>query len=305
MKRTAFLFGAIAVSCFGLPDTELKTLRDFAIALQKSKVSGAPGAYCESIISRQTNACCKIENKYSVHSGGTVEMRIFKSYREGPRPRPGLYKGLYPTEKWVELVNTVSIMRWDEAQGYLPMPSPNETISQLVLSDGTRSARYSMASQDISMSIKDGFYFPGILAQYATDTVWALTLIHETNKIKKGILEIKAAWKLSGHSHIWLAFPISSETPSCGKTTLKWHGESADWNGGHQRINADLNAKMDTVWIKVKPNSHVRQTFRFSLPVPIAKGKRSGKLIQTGVLIKTSESEAPMSIVLHSDDFSF
>jgi hypothetical protein len=305
IKKATLLFCAFWTHSFGLSDPKLKVLTEFAGRLEKSKDMGAPAAYCEYTVSNRIGSCGGKENEYLVRSNGLVEMRIFKSYKEGPEPRPGLYQGRFPKEKWRELLSKVSKMRWDSTQQYRAMPSRDEYVSTLALSDGKQSVAYSLIGQEKSSSIEDGMYEPGIIAQNASDTIWSMSLVQRKSKITKGILEVKVAWKVYGNSPVSLAAPFPTGTQGCVSTMLKWREEKSDGFGETGILQAEAAASRDTSWTKADEKSTVNQTHRFKLPKAFSNGKRSGKILQTGVLVKSADSKSPMTVDLYSEWFSF
>lgn len=308
-------FGSIE-PCLGNSDPELKMIRDIATALLKQKGGGTPAAYCALTSMRPTNSCSgndRLEDSLVAHQNGTLEWIRFRSFAEGPDPRPGQFRGGFSPEKWKALLRALSKMDWIKPRYQMPPPGHSETHTQITLSDGKRTSKFSISGtgprgQDL---ISDGFDQMSILGQSATDTLWALSLEPLSSTVKNGILTVQARWSVRGANKVSLSHAANPTDATCGSTSLNWFYDRPETPGitplpvEFQYSQSIAGPRTSDHWAKVDSNTPAMVNFRFQLPEKMKKEPKAGKLAQLGVLVKTSESAAPINVSLYSGTFSF
>lgn len=304
----------LAIPCIGNADPELKALRDLAISILKQKSPVSPVAYCEIATTRHTNECSgpdKLEEKLVIRSSGSVEMWTFRSWREDSESKPGEYRGRIPSEKWKGLLTAISKMEYVKGNSSMPMPMPgvSQGNTEMILSDGKRTARYSKVGRGQTL-IENAFHEASWLGDSATDTVWALSLNPLTAKLNKGRLEIHAEWKLSGKSPVSISMPANPKDASCGSTTFAWFNEKPLTPGvtplpvEYEFVKASRSDDGDK-WAAIDPKAPKKMSLFFSLPAAIRSGPKAGKLVQYGVLVKTTSLAEPIRVTLFSELLSF
>ncbi len=308
----AALLLCLAIPCMGSSDLELKALRDLAISLLKHKNPTSSLAYCEIATTRRTNECSgpdQLEDKLVIRSSGSVEMLTLRSWKEGPDPKPGEYRGRIPLEKWKELLIAISKMAYVKDHRSIPMPGMSQGNTEMILSDGKSTAKYSMVGRG-QAKIENAFHEASWLGDSATDTVWTLSLTPLTAKLKNGQLEVQAEWKLSGKSPISISMPANPKDNSCGSTTLAWFHDNSETPGvtpvsvAFEYVKASRSAGGDK-WAALDPQTPKRTSLSFSLPAKSKSGPKAGKLVQYGVQVKTTTSGTPLQVTLFSELLSF
>ncbi len=308
---------AFRLDCLATPDLELKKLKELALSLLKKKDFGATTARCEYTTARNTNECSgpeKLESKIIVQPNGSVKWSRFRSWSESHDTGPGEFHGNFQTEKWKSLLIAISEMSWDETSDEmgppLSMPGPSETIREIILIDGNRKEKYAIAGQ-APRAISLGLAQPGMLAQYATDTLWYLSLNALKPKISKGIMDIGVNWTIAGKSSVRISIAPNVEDSSCGGSTLAWYydrseksGETA-MPGETESIRSQKLSERDKSWKTIDSKTPTQFQLQFILPNNPQKKPRTGKLIQFGILVKTANATSVFPVSLYSDFFAF
>jgi hypothetical protein len=303
----ALLMLAGSECAFGREIAELDTLKSLAASLLRRKDLGSPEAYCESYTLAQVNSCSgekRTDSRYRVRRNGTVTRYQYRSWNEGADPALGEFRGAFPEREWRVLLEKIAAMRWVDEPS-LPYPSlppaPTQAIQVLTLSDGARTASFSVSGPD-PVSISEGMNMPGRLGDSATDTVWAISLKSPKIRVREGILLLDAEWNLRGTSPITLAWPDSNDSHGCGRAFFEWSGGEDSETGSHtsraQRLKGAKSA-----W-SLKPGRPVSLQLRFPYEQPEA-GKKTGKLREFGVLAQIPGTGEKIPLTFFSDRIRF
>jgi hypothetical protein len=293
---------------FGREMAELDTLKSLAASLLKRKDLGSADAYCESYSLAQVNSCSgdkRTTDRVVVHRNGTVTRHQYRSWHEGAEPALGEFRGAYPAPEWRGLLEKIAVMRWAEEPG-MPdprtPPAPTQNIQVLTLSDGMRTASFSV-SGPAPVSIREGMDLPGRLGDSANDTLWALSLASPKIRIQKGSLLFEAHWKATGTVPVTLIWPDSGEPHGCGRAFLEWSGDGDGEETGSQMAGAQRPRAAKSAW-SLRPGRPIPFQLRFPYVQPEA-GKKTGKLREFGVLVQPSGMDGKIPITFFSDRIRF
>jgi hypothetical protein len=216
----------------------LAELRMLARNLLKKRGLGGATARCEVTSIAQVNSCSgpdRNEVTYEVSGDGVLVSRYFRSLGESGNP-VGEYRGAPGKEKWRELLVLIAAAKWEDEIGIAqvgPPPGPLESIRIMTLSDGKKTASYSIAGP-APARISKAFNLPGILAMNVTDTVWELSIANPVVRVGKGSLEFQSDWKYKGAFPFRIVLPDSGDPHGCGHPEFKWFLDTSetevDWN---------------------------------------------------------------------------
>jgi hypothetical protein len=318
MKHGRFLQLMSLTVCIAIPvrvqATESKSLNAisaFAQSLLREKELGGPMAYCSKTNYCQVHACSgesRNDTRILVKGDGTVELDRYRNVREDVSPLPGAYVGTYPKEKWRVLLSDLSKMTIDPGKpgaALRPPPGPTETISELVLSDGKKSVSYSMAGFE-SESIDKGFAAPNILAQYATDTVWAIQVSLEKVKSMGSTFTVSAKLQSKGKRPVRISWPDSSEPHGCGRGAFRWHintPQAQELGFTIQNAIPIRSQKPELPWTRISASKSATASLLFQAPSDAEPGRKAGRLHEFGILVK--EDSAAIPITLFSSEIPF
>jgi hypothetical protein len=303
----ALLLIAGTERAFGREFAELDSLKALAASLLKRKDLGSPDAYCESYTLAQVNSCSgeqRTDSRFRVRRNGTVTRYQYRSWNEGADPALGEFRGAFPEREWRSLLEKITAMRWvDEPNTPNPSlpPAPTQAIQVLTLSDGARTAAFSVSGPAPGL-INAGMDFPGRLADSATDTVWALSLQAPKIRVRKGVLLFDAEWNPRGTVPVTVAWPDPGDSHGCGKAFFEWSGGEDSETGSHTS-QAQRPKGAPSAW-SLKPGRAAPLQLRFPYDQP-EKGKKTGKLREFGVLVQPAGAGGKIPLTLFSDRIGF
>lgn len=294
-------------SAFGRELPQLDSLKALAASLLKRKDLGSADAYCESYGLAQVNSCSgekRANARVLIRRNGKVTRYQYRSWREAADPALGEFRGAYPEQEWRLLLETIAAMRWTDKPGMpdpgIP-PGPTQTIQVLTLSDGSRTASFSV-SGPAPVPIGAGMDKAGQLGDSASDTVWSLALASPKIGIRKGKLVLEAEWIARGTVPVTLAWPDSSEPHGCGRAMLEWSGGEESESGTHT-VSAQRAKGTKSAWT-LRPGHKVPVQLQFPYAQP-EPGKKTGKLREFGVLAQVAGGGEKIPLTFFSDRIKF
>jgi hypothetical protein len=303
---SALLFTTAIPYAADTPD--LANIRKLAASMLKRKDLGGPGSFCEHADKSQTNTCSgpdRNEVRSIIRRDGTIESHHYRSPRESG-DAIGFYRGKAPKEKWSELLRKIAAMHWKDEpgmSGQRPPPGPTENIQVFTLSDGMKSATYSLAGPAPS-PIEEALYMPGILAMEATDTVWEVSISHPKIVPRHGKLEFTGNWMLKGIPSVQILFPSSPDARSCGRAGLRWYLDTSETSVDWQYADASRAKGKSVEWTVTKDNPALFQ-LSFPYAAPNIKGRKTAMLNGLGVLVVPMPGSDTIPMTFFSDTTGF
>jgi hypothetical protein len=306
MHRVAWFLGLTACAAWGRTLPRLDSLKSLAVSMLTT-ARPATGAFCESYTLSQVNSCSgenRSTSRAIVKPDGSIARFRYRAWNEDGDAALGEFRGALAPVQWAELLRKIAAMDWVDEPG-MPDPSvppaPTQAIQVLTLSDGKRTVSFSV-SGPAPTAIQAGMGRPGILADSAKDTVWAVRVENPRLRIRKDGLRFTGSWKVWGHGPVSILWPGPQDPHGCGKAILEWSGGGEDEpeSGAADALRDKGRAY---AW-KAAPGRPARFELRFGT-APAPKGSKAGKLREFGVLLTPAGSSEPVPLTFFSNRFRF